>query len=94
MSDLEQLIKQREELDQQIERLHQEQREEVLNKIRHLMDLHNLSTDDLMIQPRRTRVQRQSVAPKFRDPASGATWTGRGRAPRWLEGKDKEAYRI
>ena len=59
-----------------------------------LVGLHNLSTEDLMLQPRRTRVQRQPVAPKFRDPVSGATWTGRGRAPRWLEGKDKEAYRI
>lgn len=94
MNDLEHLIKQREELDQQISRLHEEQREQVLKDIRYLMDLHHLSTEDLMISPRRARTQRQAAAPKYRDPVSGATWTGRGRSPRWLEGKDKEAYRI
>ncbi|WP_371875712.1 H-NS family nucleoid-associated regulatory protein [Duganella dendranthematis] len=25
---------------------------------------------------------------------SGAEWSGRGRAPLWLAGKDKEAFRI
>ncbi len=34
------------------------------------------------------------VAPKYRDPATGATWTGRGKAPRWLDGKNREDYRI
>ena len=31
---------------------------------------------------------------EFFDPETGETWTGRGRAPRWLDGKDKEAFRI
>jgi DNA-binding protein H-NS len=34
------------------------------------------------------------VAPKYRDPATGKTWTGRGRAPTWLEGKDKVKFLI
>lgn len=34
------------------------------------------------------------VAPKYRDPATGATWTGRGKSPRWLDGKNKDDYRI
>jgi DNA-binding protein H-NS len=28
-----------------------------------------------------------TVPPKYRDPETGATWTGRGRAPVWLAGK-------
>lgn len=28
--------------------------------------------------------KRSVVAPKFRDQASGATWTGRGKQPKWL----------
>lgn len=35
-----------------------------------------------------------SVAPQFANPETGEKWTGRGRAPRWLEGKDKEHFRI
>ena len=37
---------------------------------------------------------RARVAPKYRDPATGQTWTGRGRAPKWLEGKNKENFII
>lgn len=33
--------------------------------------------------------------PKYRDPVTGATWSGRGRAPAWLaDAKDRTAFRI
>lgn len=32
-------------------------------------------------------VKRQ-VAPKYRDPKSGETWSGRGKAPRWLAAEE------
>ncbi|MEA3087669.1 MAG: DNA-binding protein [Paraburkholderia sp.] len=32
--------------------------------------------------------------PKYRDPSSRATWSGRGRAPGWLAGKDRTAFEI
>ncbi|MGD7248155.1 H-NS family nucleoid-associated regulatory protein, partial [Ralstonia pseudosolanacearum] len=31
--------------------------------------------------------------PKYRDPKTGATWTGRGRAPAWI-GKNRDKYLI
>ena len=35
------------------------------------------------------------VAPKFQDPKSGATWTGRGRAPAWIaKAKDRARFLI
>jgi DNA-binding protein H-NS len=42
---------------------------------------------------------RATVAAKFRDPVSGATWSGRGRTPVWLaayleQGKAKDAFAI
>lgn len=37
---------------------------------------------------------REPVAIKYKDPASGATWTGRGRAPLWLNGKNKNDYLV
>ena len=42
---------------------------------------------------------RASVAPKYRDEVTGATWSGRGMRPRWLKaetdaGKDVEHFRI
>jgi len=40
-----------------------------------------------------------SVAPKFRDPESGVTWSGRGRTPVWLaayleQGRKREEFAI
>jgi DNA-binding protein H-NS len=42
---------------------------------------------------------RGAVAPKYRDPETGATWAGRGLKPRWLtaamkSGKSLEAFAI
>jgi DNA-binding protein H-NS len=34
------------------------------------------------------------VAPKFKDPATGATWTGRGKAPKWIAGKDRAGFTL
>jgi DNA-binding protein H-NS len=34
------------------------------------------------------------VPPKYRDPASGKTWTGRGKAPKWIDGKDRTQFLI
>jgi hypothetical protein len=38
---------------------------------------------------------RRPQAPKYRDPVSGATWSGRGPAPAWLaSAKDRNAHLI
>jgi DNA-binding protein H-NS len=44
-------------------------------------------------------VQSSAVAPKYRDPATGDTWSGRGRMATWLKrkqdaGEDIEKYRV
>jgi DNA-binding protein H-NS len=31
---------------------------------------------------------------KYRDPASGQTWSGRGREPAWIKGLDRRAFLI
>ena len=39
---------------------------------------------------RRTRRPRKSIGPpKFQDPESGRTWTGRGRVPLWVSSHEK-----
>jgi len=30
----------------------------------------------------------------YYDPESGATWTGRGKPPKWIESKDRSQYEI
>ncbi|ABM38790.1 H-NS histone family protein [Polaromonas naphthalenivorans] len=43
--------------------------------------------------------KRNVVAPKYQDPDSGKTWTGRGKSPAWLSaqlatGRDKQEFLI
>lgn len=45
-------------------------------------------------KPAKISKPRAPVPMKYRDTASGQTWTGRGRAPKWLEGKNKEDFLI
>ena len=37
---------------------------------------------------------KSKVAAKYRDPVSGKEWSGRGLAPKWLQGKNKADYLI
>ncbi|MGZ2744496.1 H-NS histone family protein [Burkholderia stagnalis] len=42
-----------------------------------------------------SRIRRRAPAiAKYRDPASGAVWSGRGRTPRWIAGQDRERFLI
>ncbi|MCO5355382.1 H-NS histone family protein [Acidovorax kalamii] len=36
----------------------------------------------------------KKVAAKYRDPQTGATWTGRGKPPQWIAGKDRDQFLI
>jgi DNA-binding protein H-NS len=58
-------------------------------KIRSLMKEHGLTIDDLTIRGRTGAANDSANAPlaaarKYRDPKTGATWSGRGRAPAWI----------
>ena len=66
-----------------------------IQKIKELMQLHGIAVEDLAAGTRSKPAKAKgSVAPQFKNPETGETWTGRGRAPRWLDGKDKEQFRI
>ena len=68
---------------------------DAIKKIKELMQLHGVTVDDLS-SARSVKVTKakSSVAAQFKNPETGETWTGRGRAPRWLDGNDKEQFRI
>lgn len=67
-----------------------------IQKIEELMELHGVTVQDLAATQRvkSTKAKKGTVAAQFKNSETGETWTGRGRAPRWLDGKDKESYRI
>jgi DNA-binding protein H-NS len=68
---------------------------DAIKKIKDLMQLHGVTVEDLAAAGRaKPSKAKGTVAAQFKNPETGETWTGRGRAPRWLDGKDKEQFRI
>ena len=67
------------------------------SKIASIMQEHGLTFEDLGASVKVKSAkgkEKAAVAPQFKNPETGDQWSGRGRAPRWLDGKDKEQYRI
>ncbi|MDR6376116.1 H-NS family nucleoid-associated regulatory protein [Paraburkholderia caledonica] len=73
----------------------------VLAKIKELMDRHDLTTADIdaYMSGRKSsgKVGNKPSAPPamYRNPKTGATWSGRGRAPGWIaRAKDRSKYSV
>lgn len=83
------------ELERQAEEMRRSEREGAVGKIRELMKDYGLTLQDLdSSSKKRGSKERSHVPVKYRDPATGATWTGRGRAPLWLNGRSKNDFLI
>lgn len=89
------LLKQKQNLEQLLEEARKRESADAVAKCRELIQQFNLTTEDLFPASRsaKTRVG-VTVAPKYRDPATGQTWTGRGKPPKWIADKDREQFVI
>lgn len=95
MSKLQDLIAQREAIEKAIKEARKDEVKQAVATIRGLVDQFNLSASDIFGgKTKAASGSRKPVAAKYRDPASGATWTGRGKAPKWIDGKDRAKFAI
>ncbi len=79
------LIEQQASLERRIREARSLGRATALAEVKQLMADHGLTAADILPSTRTVpKHVRAAVAPKYRDPATGATWTGRGLKPRWL----------
>ena len=62
-------------------------------QIKELMAKFNITISDLQDGVVKDK-KKAKVAAQYRDPVTGNEWSGRGRAPRWLDGKNKEGFKI
>ena len=70
----------------------------VVAEIQARMKEYGITLDDLKGGAKKAKA-RTSVAAKYRNPATGESWSGRGRAPKWLaeeqaKGRSKDAFLI
>lgn len=64
---------------------------DVVIEVKRLIAAYGLTARDLFGKRRK---RTGPVPAKYCDPASGATWSGRGRAPAWIVGKKRERFLI
>lgn len=93
MSELQNLLQEREALENRIRQAQKEKKAEAIAECRKLIDDYDLTESDLFKGKRAKRVVAK-VAPKYRDPQSGKTWTGRGKAPLWIQNKNRDDFLI
>jgi DNA-binding protein H-NS len=87
MAKLQELLARKEALEREIEQTKREERAEAIAKVRSLMAEYGLTLADLSgAKPaRKSGAPTGKVAAKYRDQATGDTWSGRGLQPNWLK---------
>lgn len=93
MSILQELLEQKKALEQQIDSIREEERENALQEARELIETYELTADELFGRFRAKSARKMPV-PRYRDPVTGKTWTGQGRVPGWLLDKNREDFLI
>ena len=94
------LLKQREALEEVIATARAKEISEAMTKVRELVAEFGLTVQDVFPAGRSSAKSSvksagvNKVAPKYRDPATGQSWTGRGKAPKWIDGQDRAKFLI
>ena len=91
---LKELLAQRQALQQQVTATRQRESEVVLAGIVRKMREYQISLADLMGREIESQKVTTAAVPKYRDLRSGATWSGRGRAPHWIVDKNRDDFLV
>jgi len=86
------------DLQAQAARVKEEEKEQAIGMARTMISAYGITARDLGLD-KAPKVKTgpkpgNKVAAKYRDPQSGATWSGRGKTPRWINGADRSQYAI
>lgn len=96
MSSYKELLKQREALELQISNARRDEVANAIAQVRTIVGEYALTQQEVFPVSTRARsvTSGTKVAPKYRDPVSGQTWTGRGKAPKWIQNQDRSLFAI
>jgi len=83
------LLKQKADLEAQIEALKKEHQADAIKQCKEIIASHDLTADQLF--GKKVKQEKPAGIPKYTDPATGKTWTGRGRQPNWFKTNDMQA---
>ena len=90
------LLKQRDEIEKKIQDARQRELAEAVGKVRTLIAEYGLSVVDVFppVRASRGKSAGSKVAAKYKNPTTGETWTGRGKAPKWIQNQDRSKFEI
>ena len=88
------LLAQKAKLEEQLEAARAAEVETAIAQVRQIVLEYGLTAEDLGVAAKTKKRKGSVVQPKYQDPKSGSTWTGRGRAPAWIAGKNYERFLI
>jgi DNA-binding protein H-NS len=92
--EIQELLAKQEALNKQLAEVKERETRQVIIEMVQKMREYGISLEELLGRKPRAQEQPQADEPvpavKYRDPVSGATWSGRGRAPHWIVGKNRD----
>ena len=86
------------DLQAQAEQVRREERQQAIDMAKTMISTYDITARDLGLD-KSPKVKTgpkpgNKVAPKYKDPLTGATWSGRGKTPNWINGADRSVYAI
>ena len=90
---IEELVKRQSEIEKKIQDKRQAEKREVIRQIVDVVKTYGITAAELTAALDILRVKGKAPI-KYRNPETGATWSGRGKAPSWIEGKDRDLFLI
>jgi DNA-binding protein H-NS len=89
------------QLTAQLEKLHKEvavarekEIEQAIADIKQQIVEYGITAEELGFTSKRAVAKKPPLPAKYRNPKTGETWSGRGRSPGWLAGKNRERFLI
>jgi DNA-binding protein H-NS len=95
MTTYKELLAQRQALEEKISEARQRETKDAIAKVQALIADFDLSSSDIFPSGKKAKTaSTRKVAPKYKNPQTGETWTGRGRSPNWIKGKSAADFLI
>lgn len=93
---VEELQAERQKLDDEIKSKVDAQKASVIAQIKTVAETYGITADELVEAMGGLKSKRKGVPakPKYRDPATGVIWSGRGKEPAWIKGQDRTKFAI
>lgn len=93
---IEDLKRREQEIQRKIAEKHAAEKRAVLDQVVTVVKRYEITTEEVVEALGGLKIKRKGVKAKqkYRDPETGVTWSGRGKEPTWIKGKNRKDFLI